>query len=243
MKKRITLLLIVFGIISFKGQTNYKATYVSSFKEIKYDSIFKNNKKFSNEIKSIIINEQKIFVNISKKTKFILDFNINESKFYYDRKIDVSKNLKDRFLLRVNFDGNYYSSRDSVVQEVNIYGEDFLISSPLFIWKITQEKRIIGKYTCFKAITIKEVENSKGIHKIPVTAWFSKNIPFNYGPKEYSGLPGLIIELQEGDIKYQLEKIKEVEKVNFKKRLKGKKITLKEFNALGKEMYMKRKRM
>lgn len=243
MKKRITLLLTVFSIISFSGQINFSATYLANFKEINYDSIFKNNKKYSNEIISMIKKEQKTFVNISKNTKFTLDFNINESQFYCNKKIDISENLQERFLLRVNFDGNYYSSKDKVIQETNIYGEDFLISLPLLIWKITQEKRTIGKYICFKATTIKEVENSKGIHKIPVTAWFSKAIPFNYGPKEFSGLPGLIIELQEGNIKYQLEKIEELEKVNFNKQLKGKKITLKEFNDLGKEMYLKRKRM
>lgn len=233
-------MLIFFFIISYKGQTNFKAFYQASFKEVNYDSIFKNNKKYSNEIKSILLNEQKTFVNMSKNIKFILDFNINESKFYCEKKIDISDNLQDRFLLRVNFDGNYYSSKGRVTQEINIYGEDFIVSLPVLKWNITLEKRRIGKYICFKATTIKKVENSRGIHKIPVTAWFTKKIPFNYGPKEFNGLPGLILELQEGNIKYQLEKL---EKVNFNKKKKGKIITLKEFDALSKEMYLKRKRI
>ncbi|AUC85668.1 hypothetical protein CW731_10380 [Polaribacter sp. ALD11] len=56
------------------------------------------------------------------------------------------------------------------------------------------------------------------MHKTPVTAWFSKSFPFNYGPEEYCGLPGLIIELQERGIKYQLKKNENVKNINFKKK-------------------------
>ncbi|AUC85669.1 hypothetical protein CW731_10385 [Polaribacter sp. ALD11] len=76
------------------------------------------------------------------------------------------KNLQSRFLLRVDFDEIYYSNKNETIQQINVYGEDFIISYPLFNWRITQEKRMIGKYMCFKAKVIKEVQNLKVFIKL-----------------------------------------------------------------------------
>ncbi|QMU66330.1 MAG: GLPGLI family protein [Flavobacteriaceae bacterium] len=54
-------------------------------------------------------------------------------------------------------------------------------------WKIHKEKRIIGNYECSKA-TI-EFRGRR------YTVWFTSKIPVDYGPRKFSGLPGLILEI------------------------------------------------
>lgn len=64
-------------------------------------------------------------------------------------------------------------------------------------WKITSESKKIGVYTCYKAISEKVLVNRNGNEYLsPVVAWFAPELPYSYGPKDFNGLPGLILELQ-----------------------------------------------
>ncbi len=54
-------------------------------------------------------------------------------------------------------------------------------------WEIHNEKRTIGNYVCSKATTEFRGRN--------YTAWFTSKIPVDYGPRKFSGLPGLILEI------------------------------------------------
>ncbi|TXE20214.1 GLPGLI family protein [Psychroflexus gondwanensis] len=36
---------------------------------------------------------------------------------------------------------------------------------------------------------------------------FAKDLPFNFGPKEFVGLPGLILEIEERGIKFYATKV------------------------------------
>ncbi|HWR93945.1 MAG TPA: GLPGLI family protein [Flavobacterium sp.] len=95
-------------------------------------------------------------------------------------------------------------------------------------WKLESESRIIGGYNCFKATAIRPVNKSdfrnyrlkkektpeeKAAEKdkktnfmddmempseIIITAWYTPEIPLNQGPESYWGLPGLILEVNDG---------------------------------------------
>jgi len=64
------------------------------------------------------------------------------------------------------------------------------------LWKLTKEKKNIGKYTCYKATAILKEESVKGgfLHD-PITAWHTTQIPVGFGVKNLGGLPGLTLEL------------------------------------------------
>ena len=61
-------------------------------------------------------------------------------------------------------------------------------------WKILPEFKKIGNYNCQKAITVK--------YGRTWIAYFTKEIPFPFGPYKFSKLPGLILEVYDKDNDY-----------------------------------------
>lgn len=101
-------------------------------------------------------------------------------------------------------------------------------SLPALKWKMEQETKIIGGYNCFKATAIMPASKSDfrnfkpkkddvtatktedkdkktnfldGVEipkEITIIAWYTPEIPVNQGPEKYWGLPGLILEVNDG---------------------------------------------
>jgi len=61
--------------------------------------------------------------------------------------------------------------------------------TPKFDWKILNDKAKIGEYNTQKATT--EFGGRKW------TAWFTADLPFQDGPYKFSGLPGLIVKIED----------------------------------------------
>ena len=95
--------------------------------------------------------------------------------------------------------GTYYANIDlkKIVNKKIYSGKEFLIELPNFKWKLSQESKEIGNYICYKASTTRYLEGRNGKIERKVTAWYAPDIPYNFGPKDYNGLPGLILELQD----------------------------------------------
>ncbi|SFB80670.1 GLPGLI family protein [Flagellimonas taeanensis] len=111
----------------------------------------------------------------------------------------------------------------------NLAGKGFLIKDTLedYSWKLTEETKTVGNYVCKKAVT---VDNGNEI-----TAWYAPSIPINDGPDEYYGLPGLIIELTDGNITYNALSVQETPDISIVKPDKGKEITRAAYQELKKE--------
>lgn len=109
---------------------------------------------------------------------------------------DLSKSLKTpKFSARIH---KFYPSMkveyvDKVANgmtPVNIaYTEDLKLN-----WKISNEKQKIGEYNTQKA--------TAQYGGRTWTAWFSSDIPFQDGPYKFSGLPGLIVKIEDTDKNY-----------------------------------------
>jgi GLPGLI family protein len=181
------------------------------------------------------------------KLKFELVFN-DRSSIYYMKSYFVSEGDKSmKYAIIFNEGQNeYYLDKKNNIKYISIeaYGERFNIvnKSNTMKWVTTNKTKKIGKYLCYKATTTKVTKNPKGVFKKQIIAWFTPEISFNYGPKGYDGLPGLILELQEGTLLYYASKIelKTNEKIKVRKPKKGKTITMEEFNELGVKVSKKR---
>ena len=132
-----TLLLISIVLITFISQSTYSQNING---QIVYSAEFNmdNSKSLSMD---------------SDKLLYILSFSSNESIF---KKQDVLVNENDKKLGLVTiFAGNgiFYSNvkANERINQKEYYGELFLIDTPLINWTLTQEKKMIGEYSCFKA--------------------------------------------------------------------------------------------
>jgi GLPGLI family protein len=105
----------------------------------------------------------------------------------------VKRDIVDIYYL--NHKNKYY------IRKLDLHGEKFDIkdSIPQLKWTILDEKDKLNGYTIQKATTV--------YHGISITAWFTEEIPISIGPRIYTGLPGLIMKLEQGFLIYQVEKI------------------------------------
>ncbi|GGE44564.1 GLPGLI family protein [Psychroflexus planctonicus] len=137
-----------------------------------------------------------------------LVFNKSQSRFEpIERLSSDYKNAYQRAITK----GIYYidiNSNKIVYSKYSGYlGKQLIINydKQPYAWKIHNEKKEIKGYICQKAEAI--IQNEKGV-KSKVIAWFTNEINLNFGPKQYFGLPGLIIELHELESVYYLRSIK-----------------------------------
>ena len=113
------------------------------------------------------------------------------------------------------------------------YGETFLIPINKPSWELFQTSKMIGKYKCYKATTHYTIVNDVGSFKKNVTAWYSPEIPYSYGPSGFFGLPGLILELTDDKRTYSATEISlNQSDYNIVKPKKGVIITQEEFGKL-----------
>lgn len=153
----------------------------------------------------------------SKKITYKLRYSLYESTFCADRllEIDGKENDLEDALLHVDGDGEYYFSTRTNISLWNhdVFGERIILVDTISPsdWEISKETKKIGKYNVIKATKKKVLGNGK---KIDILAWFAPEIPNNFGPLGYCGLPGLILEVQKGN-----DFIIYAKKINFKKRV------------------------
>jgi len=159
--------------------------------------------------------------------------------------------------------GKHYknSQTKTSTKENEFSGKNFLIKDDLvtYDWKMEQETKMIGENLCFKATTVIEVpvrennfrfgrrnnndtekeepkkeEKEDVMELIIVTAWYTQDIPVSHGPRDYWGLPGLILEIDAGQTKILCTKIvmNPNEKSEITEPKKGKVVSQKEYDII-----------
>lgn len=220
-----SMLLFVSGYSQqYSGTVVYKVMLTQ-------DADYKPTDALSKEIK------ERRFASLAKQ-RFLLEFNNSQSRFIRSNSLALDESRKEQLydqMASSRYSSSYeyyldnklktgmfrYNTRGMLVKQ-GVKDKD---------WVISTESKIIGDYLCYKAVYYRSYLNAKGIDKtVPVIAWFAPSLPYRYGPKQYCGLPGLILELHEAastflatDIK--IEKEKQI-KIEFPK---GKVITEKEY--------------
>jgi GLPGLI family protein len=141
-------------------------------------------------------------ITIAEKQNFILTFNSEKSKFVQKKILEVENN-QEKFingLSSIAFTTNFDFYTDLTRNVVIIDKGGTLVEKNIDkeSWVVSNESKTIDKYLCYKATKNITYFARDGKEKQKtITAWFAPSIPFLFGPKEYLGLPGLILELQD----------------------------------------------
>jgi GLPGLI family protein len=154
----------------------------------------------------------KSLIEMAKTQKYELKFNSNFSSFIQVESLDNGQ-----------YDENLLRSAKSVYATLDSYfidgtkkelitktDDNILVKSDAIAsgWKISTETKMIDTYLCYKATYTSEfVARNNKIKTKTITAWFAPSLPFPYGPIEFHGLPGLILELNKDYTTYLAKKI------------------------------------
>lgn len=252
MKKNILKILILTFI----------TTSISiSAQNIKGLAYYKTKRKVDLQLDHTqVSDEQKKLINERLKKQFertyILTFEKEASTYTMEETLEFPSSNSNGMQIRMvggPGDSNLYKNTKTrnYSNEQNLFGKQFLIKDTLesLDWKLEDASKIIGKYLCFKATAVREVENSDARFanseneissdsiaptiERTITAWYTTDIPINHGPSEFWGLPGLILELNDGDnMQYICNKIVMHTKSNISEPTKGKIVSQEEFDKI-----------
>jgi GLPGLI family protein len=191
MKKYALLLLVIQLTFS---QNNLEIKY-----SIKYNNAFYNERVGTLQID--LKNETslfKIFENIAQgELKEKTEEDSNQFNF-------VKKDGLDRYIFT-----DY--KLDTLVFNENINRKNYTIKEeiPNFDWRLEETfTKKIGDFNCKKATLTFRGRN--------FIAWYSEEYPIKMGPWKFSGLPGLIMEIYEENLRYYwgVTSIKNVSEIN-----------------------------
>lgn len=229
---------------NFKGKAIYKTSMKSNFK-----ISAENNPGMDENMQEEI---RKRMQKMNQKT-YVLEFNKYNSTYTQKVSLDAPKTSIGKISpIMMSFGGTgnssiYYKNiqEKRFVNQTEIMGKRFLVKDklPEHPWKLSSETKHIGNYTCYKATYSKEVENKNITFKdgdsvesikketIVTTAWYTPQIPVSNGPGTYQGLPGLILEINDGKKVFVCTEIilNSSEKTNIMEPTKGKIVSQNKF--------------
>jgi len=248
--KKIFCLLLLYPLLILSQDFQGKAYYMS---KISIDKSWMDNPRFASRSSYL-----KDMVKRNTEKDYVLEFNSIESTYKEVEKLETEG---QGYNWMANYVGEnigkiYKNAQDKIsINETEMMGKFFLVTEDLekTKWKMSDESKKIGQYTCYKATYTKQVEEKvfsfgswnqtngtnqpkkpKKMRDVEVVAWFTPEIPVSSGPSWYQGLPGLILEVSDDDTKILCTKIvmNPKEKSKIKRPKKGKIISNQDFVTL-----------
>ena len=225
---------------------------------------YKSQRKMNIEMDSTRMNDdmQKQMMAMLKKQfekEYSLEFTNNESIYKEAENLDKPTNTSSggiQIMVAGDGGGNvlYKNIKENrFTNQSDLFGKLFLIQDKLEQpeWTLEKETKNIGQYTCFKA-TFKRMVRESGVMRMTVnsneeaeepevneveqtvTAWYTLQIPVKHGPGNYNGLPGLILEVNDGSESILCSKIviNPKNEIDVEEPKKGKKVNQEEFEAI-----------
>ncbi|WP_298892339.1 GLPGLI family protein [uncultured Psychroserpens sp.] len=217
MKVIIKLIIVTALLFSAKAKAQEfqgQATYKSKRKiDIKLDST---------QVSSGMADQMMEMLKKQFERTYILSFNKEESLYKEEESLGAPQ-PQGMQIVMVETGGAdilYKNIKEKRFTNQNeSFSKLFLIKDKLedIKWTLGSETKNIGDYTCFKATMTREIEDVESgisfngdkdlsrdenappkMKEITITAWYTPQIPVSAGPGNYHGLPGLILEVNDG---------------------------------------------
>lgn len=222
--KLIQLIIYIFAINAI-SQNNGIVHFKTELSELPIDTTKISNKDVQ---KMMMLEIQKVKRGM-QSLKYELVFNRNESLFQAKIVMSIDGNIDyENVAMFSDADGIFYNSRSEALRQISFRNKTYrILMSNKLDWTINnKEQKIILDYNVLKATTTKQLDNGEIIE---IEAWFAPDLPFQYGPKEFKGLPGLILELNDHSTRFMATKIKFEKDVKIEKPNQGEIMTQDKF--------------
>lgn len=148
---------------------------------------------------------------MAKKQLYILNFNKSFSSFTMREKMSNENFSEFHNMLAKNFISSsdyYFDFKNNTILETIGDGTLLEQKAQKLPWVIGNETKKIDQYECYKATySFEYLARDQKMKIREITAWFAPGLPYPYGPKNYYGLPGLILELTDRTTTFLVSKI------------------------------------
>ncbi|MEE9363012.1 MAG: GLPGLI family protein [Cellulophaga sp.] len=187
---------------SFQGKATYRTSRKMSGLKVNDGKDAEINKQIQEQLRKQFQQE------------YTLAFNQQESIYTKNEKLEAPNPAPVsgiQIMISGGSDILYINTKENrYAQKTEIFGKSFLVKDKLKVedWELTKDTKTIGAYVCFKAIRTEETRtqafdsDTNGLKEVKankiITAWYTPQIPIKTGPSNYSGLPGLILEVNDG---------------------------------------------
>lgn len=210
----VMALTVVFTTVNaqdFQGIATYKSHRKVDLKM--------DNEKMSNEM------QEQLAAQLREQFQqtYTLKFTKNESFYKKEEKLSKPNPMANKGGITITVSEStdilYKNLRERrYTMETEIYGKAFLIKDSIEDkkWELSNETKNIGEYTCYKAVYKDSINTTTfsddgKIEKVKkerqTIVWYTPQIPVSNGPSDFGGLPGLILEVNEGDLTLICSKI------------------------------------
>ena len=214
MKNTFTIFLLFICYFassqSLSGEINYKA-YPRVKENIDTTGIDIPKNLYQDVIKAL-----KYFENIT----FKLTFNANYSRFAVENVLQSDLNYKFFSLAKIiTMTNNIYYQNLKTHQVIEEVDGVYLAIDKKVKWTLRNGKKVINGYTCYKAVYSDHRISAEGKNfTVEIVAWYCPEFPVSLSPDLYNGLPGIVLELNNGNVVFVAKEIKyykEAVKINF----------------------------
>jgi GLPGLI family protein len=244
-KIKVLSFLIVAFFFNLKSISQEKVLYVTYNKK----SILSESKEIKDANQLIRVkNFDKEQNNELKDVEYYLTCYKGESLFKVEDILENDNSRRKKLFIKIGGGGDIvYTNFKTKEQlwEKEAFGSLFLVSNDIDVynWRLVNETKKIGKYTCYKAIGEKNIVFKGEKKKVEITAWYSSELNYPFGPAEYCNLPGLILEISDSNIKFSASRI-ELKQIDYKYKIskpkKGELVTLEELISIGNKLVPKK---
>ena len=240
MKKIFSILLMSLFSFALSAQINsgeiiYKVKATPDFDEW-VDSV---TSKIEDEMAASYVKKQMTQTRRAlPHLKLQLKFNATEAIFEQEANM-ASDNEIDLEIIAgsAGVSGKYYTNlKEGIALQQFKFEKTWLIEEDIkdLDWKITGETKEIAGYQTRKATTTIDLNDKV---KGEITAWFTTDLPYQFGPIDVRGLPGLILGLERNHYYFYADEINLKEKdLKIKRPTKGKKVSREEYTQYIKEL-------
>lgn len=163
------------------------------------------------------------------KEKYLFTFNQEASIYEADPEQESDEEWSSRLPV-LSLYHNYTQGTKVDVEEM--LGKVYLVEDSLVApnWKIQNKIKDVAGHLCMLAVMEDTVKKQK------IEAWFAQDLPINGGPEHYTGLPGLILEvnINDGCVVITADKVtlQAIDKAIKPQKKKGKRINNAEYTNL-----------